>query len=76
MSPFFLWQVVIAKKTLTSWKITTNYAPVLLEFLENQESSGLDYEDFRIVIPMSEIVSARIFDPDMYELFQQEGSSE
>ena len=37
---------------------------------------NLDYEDFRIVIPMSEIVSARIFDPDVYELFQQEESSE
>lgn len=52
-------------------EITTNYAPVLWEFLQNPESSGLNYEDFRIVIPMSEIVSARIFDPDVYELFQQ-----
>lgn len=57
-------------------KITTNYAPVLWEFLEKQGSTDLVYEDFRIVIPMSEIVSARIFDPDVYELFQQEPSSE
>ena len=57
-------------------EITTNYAPVLWEFLQKQESSGLVREDLRIVIPMAEIVSARIFDPDMYELFQQEGSSE
>ena len=57
-------------------EITTNYAPVLWEFLEKHGSSGLVYEDFRVVIPMSEIVSARIFDPDVYELFQQEGSSE
>lgn len=57
-------------------EITTNYAPVLWEFLEKHGASGLVYEDFRVVIPMSEIVSARIFDPDVYELFQQEGSSE
>ena len=55
-------------------QITTNYAPVFEKFII--ESSDLVYEDFRIVIPMSEIVSARIFDPDLYESFQQEESSE
>ena len=55
-------------------EITTDYAPVLWNSLEGL--LNLDYEDFRIVIPMSEIVSARIFDPDVYELFQQEESSE
>ena len=64
------------KKDTQELEITTNYAPVLWEFLQNQESSGLDYEDFRIVIPMSKIMSVRIFDPDLYELFQQEESSE
>ena len=64
------------KEDTQELEITTNYAPVLWEFLQNQESSGLDYEDFRIVIPMSKIMSARIFDPDLYELFQQEESSE
>ena len=64
------------KEDTQELEITTNYAPVLWEFLQNQESSSLDYEDFRIVIPMSKIISARIFDPDLYELFQQEESSE
>ena len=64
------------KEDTQELEITTNYAPVLWEFLQNQESSGLDYEDFRIVIPMSKIMSARIFDPNLYELFQQEESSE
>ncbi len=64
------------KKDTQELEITTNYASALWEFLQNQESSGLDYEDFRIVIPMSKIMSARIFDPDLYELFQQEESSE
>lgn len=52
--------------------ITTNYAPVIWKILEG--SSGLTYEDFRVVIPMAEIMSARIFLPDAYELFQQRES--
>ena len=51
-------------------ELTTDYAPVVWKSLE--ELSNLDYEDFRIVIPMSEIVTARIFDPDAYELFKSE----
>ena len=55
-------------------EITTNYAPVILrsftEQEERQETSS-DLEDFRIVIPMSEIVSARIFDPEVYENLHQ-----
>ena len=58
-------------------EITTNYAPVISKSLqESSATSAIIYEDFRIVIPMSEIVSARIFDPKVYELFQQEELSE
>ena len=45
--------------------IIENYAEVL------QEHSYARYDDFCIVIPMSEIVSARIFDPDAYTAFQE-----
>ncbi len=48
-------------------EITTNYAPVIRESI--QESSDIVYEDFRIVIPRSEIVSARIFDSTAYKRF-------
>lgn len=48
--------------------ITTYYSPVLNEVLEKL---GLNYADFRIVIPMSQIVSARLFFPEAYELFQE-----
>ncbi len=51
-------------------EITTNYAPVIRKSLE--ESFGLVYEDFRVVIPMTEISSARVFLPRAYKLFQQE----
>ena len=51
-------------------EITTNYAPVIRKSLE--ESFGLVYEDFRVVIPMTEISSARVFLPQAYKLFQQE----
>ena len=45
-------------------RITTNYAPAIRESLK--ESSDIAYRDLRIVIPMSEIASARIFDPKAY----------
>ena len=48
--------------------ITTDYSPVIDLALE---SWGLNDEDFRIVIPMSQIVSARLFFPEAYELFQE-----
>ena len=50
--------------------ITTDYATVIDQALE---SWGLSNDDFRIVIPMSEIVSARLFFPEAYELFQGAG---
>ena len=45
--------------------ITENYAEVL------EEHPYPEYDDFRVVIPMSEIVSARVFDPDAYAIFQE-----
>lgn len=53
-------------KSLT---ITTHYAPVIEQSLAGE--SDLSDEDFRIVIPMSEIVSARLFFPEAYQLFQE-----
>ena len=44
-------------------EITTHYAPVI-------EGSELDYTDFQVIIPKSEIVSARLFDPELYQRFQ------
>lgn len=49
-------------------RIETHYAPVIQASLA--AVSNLVYEDFRIVIPISEIMSARIFHPDVYERFQ------
>ena len=51
-------------------EITTNYAPVIAESYPDAKSY-LDYKDFQIIIPKSEIVSARIFDPDIYRKFQK-----
>ena len=49
-------------------EITTNYAPVVQKSLK--ETLDLAYEDFRVVIPMPEIVSARLFHPETYERFK------
>ena len=52
--------------------ITTNYAPVLKECLDpDLQVFDLIREDFRVVVPASEIVSARIFSPEIYRRFQQ-----
>ena len=40
-----------------------------------EESSGYVYEDFRVVIAMTEIMSARIILPQAYKLFRQEQPS-
>ena len=51
--------------------LTVNYAPVLRTQLED---GGQDFEleDFRVAIPMREVVSARLFDPDAYKEFQRQ----
>ena len=45
--------------------LTTYYTPVLEHLPEH-----LSHEDFRVVIPLTEIVSARLFDPEAYLAFQ------
>lgn len=56
-------------------EITNDYARVILESLDDPSPSpSLVYKDFQIVIPMSEIVSARIFYFEVYQQFQQEAS--
>lgn len=54
-------------------RITTNYAPVMLQVL--RQTPGTTVADFTIVIPISEIVSARIFLLEAYRLFQGQGPS-
>ena len=53
-------------------EITENYAPVIQQFLNLEEASrppDLVYEDFQIVLPISEIVSARFFYFEVYKAF-------
>ena len=50
-------------------KITTNYAPSLA-------GSDLNLEYFRVLIPLSEVASARRFDPDAYELLRRTNTSD
>ena len=52
-------------------EITNHYAPVIQDFLDRENSSQPDlvHEDFQIVLPISEIVSVRIFFFEVYESF-------
>ena len=50
-------------------KVTTNYAPALA-------GSDLNLEDFRVLIPLSDVASARRFNPDTYELLDRTNTSE
>lgn len=45
-------------------RITVNYLPAL-------QQSDLEIAEFRVVIPLSEVASARRFDPDAYELLHR-----
>ena len=53
--------------------ITTDYTPALKKSLE--DVSGLQHEDLQIVIPRDEVISARTFYPETYNLFQDEKGS-
>ena len=53
--------------------ITTNYAPVIDEWLGGDSLSDDDLQDFSITLPRSEVCSARPFDPELYQLFNQAG---
>lgn len=55
-------------------RIATSYFPTVNEFREerqDQEDALFSARDFRVVIPSSEIVSARPFIPSLYRRFQQ-----
>ena len=50
-------------------RITINYLPAL-------QQSDLEIAEFRVVIPLSEIASARRFDPDVYDLLRGTNNGE
>ena len=51
--------------------LTTDYASVIQKCLKgNPVVPDLRYEDFRVVVPMSEVGSVRIFHPEVYEQFR------
>ena len=54
------------EKTLDLW-LTIDYEAVLSRHL--MDDSSLMPEDFRVVVPMSEIISARLFDEQVYDDF-------
>lgn len=56
-------------------EFTTNYIPSLIKFSEIYTDFP-DSEFFRIVIPISEIMSARIFDPKLFSVFEKEEKKE
>ena len=55
-------------------EITTNYAPAISNYFagnaETAERPAVALHDFRVIIPKSEIISARLFDPDLHQQFQ------
>ena len=54
--------------------IDTNYIPAIVASLEGGITSK--YDDFRLVIPMSRIISARLFRIDVYNRFFSEEDQE
>ena len=54
-------------------RITTHYSPIIKEWISRQDSPSISHtiRDFKVVLPRSEVCSARLFDPAVYQLFQQ-----
>ena len=52
-------------------ELTTFYGPRIAGFLKTQgKGSSWKFQDFQVAIPFSEIISARLFDPTVYEMFR------
>ncbi len=52
--------------------ITTDYVPIIYEMIKNDPDEIPEIlRDFNVVLPRSEVCSARIFDPEAYRLFQR-----
>ncbi len=49
-------------------QITVNYGPVFAKLVKSEEA--VDLEDFRIAIPVREVISARVFSPAIYGKFK------
>jgi hypothetical protein len=50
--------------------ITREYAEVYQRLMEEDSELLTHADDFQLVIPIGEIVTANLFDPDVHELFQ------
>lgn len=52
--------------------LTTNYAPLIKKLIAEEPEGNDDlFRDYSVVIPRSEVCSARLFDPAVYRRFQQ-----
>ena len=54
--------------------VTTNYFDIISEY--TGQSSGRTMRDLRVVIPLTEVMSARLFDMELYRAFQQRAAEE
>ena len=53
-------------------RLTTNYAPIIEKLIDKDPEIIDDrLRDYSVVLPRSEVCSARLFDPEVYRLFQQ-----
>lgn len=50
-------------------RLTTHYSDILNSFNDTSSSVNLSPEHFRIAIHMSEVISVRLFDPVIYNLY-------
>ena len=57
-------------KATLDLQISMDYVPIILKYAYDPEK-GLQEEDFRIVIPISEVVSVRLFNEAVYEYFRR-----
>ncbi|MEC8810413.1 MAG: hypothetical protein VXY23_03775 [Pseudomonadota bacterium] len=63
------------EKTNQALKITNDYGPVFYKLLDDSKDQVLTPMDFSVVVPVSRIVSAHIYDPVIYATMQEGSKS-
>ena len=57
-------------------KIITYYAPIYTQIVDNSERfENISINDFQVALPASELEAISIFDPDVFELFENASES-
>lgn len=56
-------------------KIDIDYIPVIIESM-NDDKNSINYQDYRLIVPLSRVISSRLFSLDVYNRFFNESQDD